>query len=65
MGDWSKFATAGESKEETTAFPTMNLRCVVGKSGQTIEQMVEYRNNKGMVVSTEWVAIPVVYQQEI
>lgn len=65
MGDWSKFATAGESKEETTAFPTMNLRYVVSQSGNFIEQMVEHRNAKGMVVSTEWVAIPVVYKLEI
>lgn len=65
MADWSKFKNARESREETTVFPTMNLRYVVSQSGNFIEQMVEHRNAKGMVVSTEWVAIPVVYKLEI
>lgn len=64
MGKWDKFKKTRDSVEETTPFPTMNLRCVIGQNGQTIEQMIEYRNNKGMVVNSEWVAIPIIYQQE-
>jgi hypothetical protein len=65
MGKWDKFRKDNkESVEETTPFPTMNLRCVVSQNGQTIEQEIQYRNSKGMVVNSEWVAIPIIYQQE-
>nr|DAD84418.1 MAG TPA: hypothetical protein [Podoviridae sp. ctUS21] len=41
----------------------MNLHLVIRKDGsQRIEQLVEYRNSKGLVVSTEWVEIPVIYE---
>nr|DAV86453.1 MAG TPA: hypothetical protein [Caudoviricetes sp.] len=41
----------------------MNLHLVIHKDGsQRIEQLVEYRNSKGLVVSTEWVEIPVIYE---
>lgn len=62
--DWSKFKKKPESAEETSAFPTMNLRVVVSGSSQVIEQMYEHRNAKGVIVETEWVAIPVIYSQE-
>lgn len=61
---WSKFKKKEESAEETSAFPTMSLRCVVSGNSQVIEQLYEYRTAKGAVVQTEWVAIPVIYSQE-
>lgn len=61
---WDKFKKTQEQSEETTAVLTMNLRCVVSLDGNTIEQLIEYRNNKGMLVESEWVAIPTVYAQE-
>lgn len=61
---WDKFKKTQEQSEETTAVLTMNLRCVVSLNGNTIEQLIEYRNNKGMLVGSEWVAIPTVYAQE-
>lgn len=61
---WDKFKKTQEQSEETTAVPTMNLRCVVSLNGNTIEQLIEYRNNKGMLVGSEWIAIPTVYAQE-
>ena len=63
-GKWDKFKNTQEQSEETTAVPTMNLRRVVSLDGNTIEQLIEYRNSKGMLVSSEWVAIPIVYAQE-
>nr|DAR95742.1 MAG TPA: hypothetical protein [Caudoviricetes sp.] len=61
--EWSKFKKKPESAEETSAFPTMNLRVVVSGSSQVIEQMYEHRTAKGVIVETEWVAIPVIYSQ--
>lgn len=61
---WDKFKKTQEQSEETTAVTTMNLRCVVSLNGNTIEQLIEYRNNKGMLVGSEWIAIPTVYAQE-
>lgn len=65
MGKWDRFKKSDkESVGETSPFPTMNLRCVISQNGQVLEQMIEYRNSKGMVVNSEWVAIPIIYQQE-
>lgn len=48
---------------ETTPHLTMNLRQVVTAENKVIiEQMIEYKNEKGMVVSTDWVAIPIIYE---
>lgn len=66
MSDWHKFGKSyNEAKggETSTPNPTMNLRLVHRKDGsESIEQMVEYRNSTGLVVDTEWVAIPVIYE---
>lgn len=62
-GKWDRFKKTEEGAEELTSVLTMNLRCVVTNDGQYIEQMVEHRNAKGMVVNTEWVAIPTLYVQ--
>lgn len=63
---WSQFSKKAKEQgaENTTAHLTMNLRCVVYKGEHIIEQLVEHRNSNGMVVTTEWVAIPVIYTQE-
>lgn len=63
MSKWDQFKKKDEDSSDTTPHLTMNLRCVVGRKGQTIEQLVEYRNKNSMVVSTEWVEIPTIYQQ--
>lgn len=64
MSKWDQFKKKDEESSDTTPHLTMNLRCVVGRNGQTIEQLVEYRNKNSMVVSTEWVEIPTIYQQK-
>lgn len=47
----------------TTPHLTMNLRQVVTVENKvTIEQLVEYKNEHGMVVNTDWIAIPVIYE---
>lgn len=65
MNKWSK-ATEKAKKEQgadTTPCLTMNLRTVVKISGAiAIEQLIEYRNNNNMVVNTEWVELPTIYE---
>ena len=67
MSNWHAFGkkdNAGNGgSENTNPHPTMNLHLVIRKDGsQRIEQRIEHRNNKGLVVSTEWVEIPVIYE---
>lgn len=55
---WSNFEKK-KTSEGATPHLTMNLRQIVLKDGGvTIEQLVEYRNEKGAIVNTEWVEIP-------
>lgn len=65
MSKWSKFSNTSQSQSEaTTPHLTMNLRQVVTQSGANyFEQLVEYRNKDGMVLNTEWVRVPTIYEQ--
>lgn len=64
MSNWSKFRKREDTEcGVTTSHLTMNLRQVIRKDGSTsIEQLIEHRNEQGMVVNTEWVAIPVIME---
>lgn len=66
MSNWHSFGKSSEQargEDTSTPHPTMNLRLVHRKDGSvSVEQMVEYRNSTGLVVDTEWVAIPVIYE---
>lgn len=66
MSNWHSFGKSENTdggSESTTPHPTMNLHVVIRKDGsQRIEQMIEHRNSNGLVVSTEWVEIPVIYE---
>jgi hypothetical protein len=66
VSNWHAFGKKADTNggsENTTPHPTMNLHLVIRKDGsQRIEQLVEYRSSKGLVVSTEWVEIPVIYE---
>lgn len=66
MSNWHSFGKSSDQAkggETSTPNPTMNLRLVYRKDGGTsIEQLIEYRNSNGLVVDTEWVAIPVIYE---
>ncbi len=65
MSKWRQHAEKQKSRGgETTPNLTMNLRCVLKRDKtQVIEQLVEYRNSNGMVVTTEWVEIPVIFEE--
>lgn len=64
MSKWSKFSNNSQSQSEaTTPHLTMNLRQVVMQSGANyFEQLVEHRNKDGMVLNTEWVRVPTIYE---
>jgi len=66
VSNWHSFGKSANTdggSESTTPHPTMNLHVVIRKDGsQRIEQMIEHRNSNGLVVSTEWVEIPVIYE---
>lgn len=65
VSKWSKFAkhTQDESRGESKPHLTMSLRQVVKMNGSIqIEQLIEHRTPQGMVVQTEWVAIPVIIE---
>lgn len=65
VSKWSKFAkhTQDESRGESKPHLTMSLRQVVKMNGTIqIEQLIEHRTQQGMVVQTEWVAIPVIIE---
>lgn len=67
MSKWQKAAeksrASSEKSGDLTPHVTMNLRRVVLRDSTfTFEQMVEYRNNSGMVVKTDWVEIPTLYE---
>lgn len=66
MSNWHSFGKSSDQAkggETSTPNPTMNLRLVYRKDGSvSVEQMVEYRSSTGLVVDTEWVAIPVIYE---
>lgn len=63
MSNWGKFAKNSQSSGETKPHPTMHLRQVIKSNGDyRLEQMVEYRNDKAIVVNTEWVEIPIILE---
>lgn len=63
MSNWSKFAKGGQSSSETKPYPTMHLRQVIKQTGESrLEQLVEYRNDKAVVINTEWVEIPTIIE---
>lgn len=66
MSDWHSFGKSSDQAKGVDVSPpnpTMNLRLVHRRDGSvSVEQMVEYRNSTGLVVDTEWVAIPVIYE---
>lgn len=68
MSNWHAFGKKENSAnggKSSTPVTTMNLRCVIRKDGsKVIEQMVEYRDSNGLIVGTDWVAIPVIYEQK-
>lgn len=62
---FGKKANSDNGGKTSTPVTTMNLRCVIHKDGrQVIEQMIEYRDSNGLIAGTDWVAIPVIYEQE-
>lgn len=66
MNRWSKFAEKVKQDQSVETEPrlTMNLRVVKKVDGSTtVEQLVEYRNQKGMIVNTEWVEVPTIMEQ--
>lgn len=66
MNRWSKFASKAKQEQggDTTPHQTMNLRQVVKADGSMrIEQLIEYRNQQGMVEETEWVEIPLIMEK--
>lgn len=66
MSKWSKFAEKNKAQSQggdTTPHQTMNLRQVVKSDGSMrIEQLVEHRNQQGLVVEFNWVEIPVIME---
>lgn len=64
MSKWSKFTKREDTDGGvTTPHPTMHLRQVIKQDGSVqIEQLIEHRNEQGMVANTEWVAIPVIME---
>lgn len=64
MSRFSKFANEQSNGGNSQLRPTMNLRCVVDSvtKAQTIQQQVEYVNEKGQVIDTEWLDIPIIYK---
>lgn len=67
MSKWGKFAQKAKQEQggDTTPHQTMNLRQVIKLDGSMrIEQLIEHRNQQGMVVDTEWVEIPRLMETE-
>ena len=66
MSKWRQAAEKNKAQTEggdTTPVLTMNLRQVVYNNGKVrIEQLVEHRNKSNMVVDTEWVMLPIIYE---
>lgn len=64
MSNWGKFKKSDtDGGGDTTPHQTMNLRQVVRKDGSIqIEQLIEYRNQQGMVVDTHWTTIPIIME---
>lgn len=66
MSKWKQAAEKNKAQTEggdTTPVLTMNLRQVVNNKGEVrIEQLVEHRNKSNMVVNTEWVTLPIIYE---
>lgn len=66
--NWHRFGKRADKITGGGLSPTLtpHLRYVIQESGeQVLEQMIEYRNENGLIVGHDWVAIPVVYKQEI
>ena len=67
MSKWKQAAEKNKAQTEggdTTTVLTMNLRQVVNNKGEVrIEQLVEHRNKSNMVVNTEWVTLPIIYEE--
>lgn len=67
MSKWRQAAEKNRTQTEggdTTPVLTMNLRQVVNNKGEVrIEQLVEHRNKANMVVNTEWVTLPIIYEE--
>lgn len=64
MSKWGKFSKATKTDGSEVARPTLNLRCVVKKSGVTvIEQLIEYCNENNQVVHSQWCEIPTIYEE--
>ena len=66
--NWHRFGKSANEKTGGGLSPalTPHLRYVILESGERVlEQMVEYRNDNGLVVGNEWVPIPVIYNVEM
>lgn len=66
MSKWKKAAEKNKAQtvgSDITPVLTMHLRHVVNSNGGfRIEQLVEHRNKSNMVVNTEWVTLPIIYE---
>lgn len=66
--NWHRFGKSANEKTGGGLSPTVtpHLRCVIRESGERVfEQMIEYRNDQGLIVGNEWVVIPVIYEMEM
>lgn len=59
---WGKF-TKTSNKVSTTSRVTMSLRMCKRKDGEVVvQQLIEHVDDNGLIVTTEWVEIPTVYE---
>lgn len=59
---WGKF-TRTSNKVSTTSRVTMSLRMCKRKDGEVVvQQLIEHVDDNGLIVTTEWVEIPTVYE---